>query len=149
VPAGLTAAGRLTADGRAAGRRLAAGLLTAAGLLALAVACVGIYGVVAYSMATRTHEIGVRIALGARLKDVINLVLSDGLRVVGVGIVVGIVSALALGRLLRTLLFGVVADDPSTIIGAVAVLVGSAMFACLVPGLRAGRINPVTALRAD
>lgn len=129
--------------------RMGAILFAALGMLALVVACVGIYGVVAYSMATRAQEMGIRIALGARLEDVVNLVLHDGLRVVAIGIVIGIIGALALGRLLRSLLFGVVPNDPSTMIGAVAVLIGFAAVACLAPAIRAGRIDPVSALRAD
>jgi predicted permease len=129
--------------------KMGAILFVALGVLALTVACVGIYGVVAYSMATRTQEMGIRIALGARMKDVLDLVLRDGMRVVSIGILVGVVSALALGRLIRSLLFGVVPNDLSTVIGAVAVLIGFAALACLAPAWRAGRIDPVTALRAD
>jgi predicted permease len=129
--------------------KMGAILFASLGILALAVACVGIYGVVAYSLATRTQEMGIRIALGARMKDVLDLVLRDGMRVVSVGILVGVVSALALGRLIRSLLFGVVPNDVSTMIGAVALLIAFAALACLAPAWRAGRIDPVTALRAD
>jgi predicted permease len=124
-------------------------LFGALGVLALLVACVGIYGVVAYSVAQRTHEMGVRCALGARAKDVVNLVLGDGMRVVAVGIVIGAVAALALGRVIHSLLFGVVANDVSTMLGAVAVIVAFASFACLIPAWRASRVDPASALRAD
>jgi putative ABC transport system permease protein len=92
---------------------------------------------------------GIRIALGARMRDIMDLVIRDGLRVVAAGIVIGVGSALALGRLIQSLLFGVVANDLSTIIGAVAVVVGCTMIACFAPALRAGRIDPVTTLRSE
>jgi putative ABC transport system permease protein len=129
--------------------RAGATLFSAFGLLALCVAAIGIYSVVAYAMSQRTHEMGVRLALGASLRDIVNLVVLDRMLVVGLGVAAGVAVALALGRFVTSLLFGVTASDPSTIIGAAALLIGLAIAASMLPALRAARIDPATALRAD
>jgi predicted permease len=129
--------------------RMGAILFAGLGLLALVVAAIGIYGVVAYSMSQRSHEMGVRIALGAQAKDIVDLVLASGLRVVIVGIVLGIGGALLLGRLVASQLFGVVPNDPSILIGAAVTMCAIAGAACLIPGWRAARVDPVTSLRSE
>jgi predicted permease len=129
--------------------RLGASLFTAFGLLALAVAVVGIYGTVSYGVNQRVHEFGVRIALGARITDVLHTVVGEGLRTVAIGVAIGIVLALAAGRLVGSLLYGVRAYDPLSIVSvAIALLVVGAA-AALVPAWRAARVDPVIALRAD
>ena len=129
--------------------RLGATLFAALGALALVVAAVGVYSVVAYGVSQRTNEMGVRIALGAQARDVVELVLSEGLRVVGSGIVLGAIVALALGRLVASLLFGVVPSDASVLIAAMTLLVSVGMIACAVPGWRAAKVDPATSLRAE
>jgi hypothetical protein len=129
--------------------KLGAVLFTAFGLLALIVAGVGVYSVIAYTVAQRTNEIGIRIALGARSGEIMDLVLGDGLRIVAIGIAIGIIAALALGRLVQSLLFGVSATDPSSMIAAAVTLCVLAGVACMVPALRASRVDPMVALRAD
>jgi putative ABC transport system permease protein len=129
--------------------RLGATLFTAFGVLALAVAGVGIYSVVAYGVSQRTSEMGIRVALGARTTDILDLVLADGLRLLAVGLAIGLVAALALGRFVSALLFGVVPYDPSILIGTAVILCLLGMGACAIPGWRAARIDPAAALRAD
>jgi predicted permease len=122
-------------------------LATAFGVLALGLAAIGLYGVMSYSVARRTSEIGLRAALGAQRGDVVRLVLTDGLRLVLIGLVVGLPLAMALMRLLRSQLHGVGTADPASIVGAVAVLVASAVAAVLIPASRASRVAPIVALR--
>ncbi len=129
--------------------RLGATLFTAFGLLALLVAAVGIYAVVAYTFAQRTHEMGVRIALGAQARDVFPLVLREGLAIVAVGVGIGILLTLALARLVASLLYGVSARDPLTLIGAALVLLVIAGAASLLPALRASRVDPMEVLRPE
>jgi putative ABC transport system permease protein len=129
--------------------RLGATLFTALGALALVVATIGVYSVVAYGVSQRTHEMGVRIALGAQRRDILDLILGDGLRVVAIGIGAGILASLLLGRYVASLLFGVVPQDPSALIVAVCLLSSAAAAACLVPGWRASRADPVASLRAE
>jgi ABC-type antimicrobial peptide transport system permease subunit len=129
--------------------RLGATLFTALGILALAVSSVGIYSVVGFGVSQRVHEMGIRMAVGARAQDIVDLVVGDGLRVLGIGIAIGIVVALASGRLVESLLFGVRSNDVSILIGTTAVLCAVSAIACLVPALRAARIDPVAALRSD
>jgi len=115
----------------------------------LFLAAVGLYGVLAYSVARRTREIGIRMALGAQIADVTRLILRQGLVLVAVGGVIGIAVALATGRVLRAYLFGVSSTDPVTFI-AVGLLLGAvALFACWLPARRATRVNPMEALRYE
>jgi putative ABC transport system permease protein len=130
-------------------RRLIMTLLGAFAVLALVLAGVGIYSVMAYAVGQRTHEIGVRIAIGASRGDVMRLVLRQTLWLAGAGVVVGIGAALALTRLMRTLLFEVPPGDPLTLTAVVAVLVGVALAAGYVPGRRASRVDPIEALRYE
>jgi putative ABC transport system permease protein len=117
--------------------------------IALLLAAVGIYGLIAYSVAQRTHEIGVRMALGAERGDVVRMVIRQGASLAGVGIVLGIGGALALTRLLKTMVFGIDVADPLTFalapLGSMLVV----LLATFVPAVRATRISPVTALRYE
>jgi putative ABC transport system permease protein len=117
--------------------------------VALILTMVGLYGVMSYSVAQRTNEIGIRLALGAQTRDVVSMVVMQGLRLVLVGLVVGLIGAFALTRLMSSLLFGVTTRDPLTF-AAVAVLLGLvALIACLLPALRATRVDPMDALRCE
>jgi putative ABC transport system permease protein len=124
-------------------------LLLAFALLAAALAAVGLYGVVAYSVAQRTREIGIRIALGARGADVLRLVLRQGMQLVLAGGLVGLAGSLALTRLMRGLLFDVSATDPLTFAAITLLLAGVASLACWLPARRAARLDPVVALRSE
>ena len=115
---------------------------------ALLLSAVGIYGVMAYLVAQRRREFGIRLALGAAGRDILGVVVGHGMRLVVVGLVVGIGAAAALSRLLEALLYGVTTTDPTSAL-AVAILAGVAVLACLIPALRATRVDPVIALRAD
>jgi putative ABC transport system permease protein len=124
-------------------------LLVAFAGLALAIAAVGIYGVLAYSVSQRTHEIGVRMALGAGQAEVMRLVVVKGMAVAGAGLVTGLVASVAARRVLASLLFGLEARDPLTLAGAAVALAGVALLACVVPAWRASRVDPVVALRSE
>ncbi|HMD48836.1 MAG TPA: ABC transporter permease [Bryobacteraceae bacterium] len=127
--------------------RMGAALFGIFGLLGMLLATIGIYGVMAYLVAQRTNEIGIRMALGARPGDVLRLVVGHGMRLVAVGIVAGVLSALVLTRWMRTLLFDVSPADPLTFVAVGLVLAAVAFLAGFVPALRAARIDPVLALR--
>ena len=104
---------------------------------------------IAYSVAQRTQEIGIRMAVGAQRRDVLELVLSGGLKLVALGIALGLTGAFALTRMLETMLFGVTAHDPVVFAGNAALLIVVAGVACAVPALRATRVDPIVALRAE
>jgi putative ABC transport system permease protein len=123
---------------------LLAGVFAAAALL---LACLGIYGVISYSVARRTNEIGIRIALGAQASQVSMLVMRQGVRPVCVGLLVGVAAALAAGQWIRSFLFGTEAHDPAAISAVVLLLLLVAALACWAPARRASRIDPMTALR--
>ncbi|MGD2154979.1 MAG: ABC transporter permease [Gemmatimonadales bacterium] len=129
--------------------RFSTTLMLAFAIVALLLAAVGIYGVIAYSVSRRTQEIGVRLAIGAERSDVLQLVLGQGMRLVGIGILVGVAAALALSRFLGSLLYGVGTTDVLTLIGVALLLVIVAVLACYVPARRAMRVDPVEALRYE
>jgi predicted permease len=129
--------------------RLFGRLFTAFGAAALVLALVGLYGVVAHATGQRTHEIGVRVALGARAADVRRLVLAGSARVVGASLLAGLVLAAALGRALASMLYGVSTTDLAVYAGATLALAAAALLAAWLPARRAARVDPVVALRAD
>jgi len=133
----------------AAPRRDNAILLGAFAAVALALAAVGLAGVIAYLVAQRTHEIGVRVAFGAGRGDVLRLVVGEGVRLVAIGVVIGLVGAVAATRVLAGMLFGVTATDPMTFVIVSAVLVVVALGAAVVPARRAARVDPMVALRYE
>jgi putative ABC transport system permease protein len=124
-------------------------LLSLFGLVALVMVSAGIYGVVSYSVAQRTHEIGVRIALGAQRRDVLRLVISHGMKQVLIGLALGLGGALALTRVMKSLLFGVSTTDPLTFVVIALLLMAIALLACLLPARRAMRVDPMVALRYE
>jgi putative ABC transport system permease protein len=117
--------------------------------VALLLAAVGIYGVISYSVVQRTHEIGIRAALGASTGSLLRMVLVNGLTLMLIGLVIGIAGSLAVTRLLSTLLFGVSARDPLTMAAVALVLAVVSIAACLIPALRAARVDPLVALRYE
>ncbi|MBV9886357.1 MAG: ABC transporter permease [Acidobacteria bacterium] len=132
-----------------ASRRFVMILLAVFAALALVLSSIGIYGVISYVVGQRTHEIGLRMALGARRGDVLRLVLANGVKMALTGIAVGIAAAIALTRLFETLIYGISATDPLTFSGVACILLLVAAAACLVPALRATRVDPIVALRHD
>ena len=117
--------------------------------LALVLAAIGIYGVMSYTVTARTREIGIRMALGARAVNVLSLVIKDGMKLTVAGLVIGVGGALALTRLMRTLLFDVTPTDPATFAAVAVLLFVVALFACFLPARRASGVDPVDALRHD
>jgi putative ABC transport system permease protein len=130
-------------------RRLTLVLLGIFSALALILAAIGIYGVMAYSVALRTQEIGIRMALGAQRQDVLRLVLGQGARIAFFGVAIGLATAAALARLLSSLLFSVSASDPVTFAAVAVLLIAVALLACYIPARRALRVDPIIALRYE
>jgi len=124
-------------------------VLTLFGGVAVLLAAVGIYGVLSYRVALRTSEIGIRMALGARPRDVVKTVLRQGMTLVAVGILLGLGGAVSLSHVLQGLLFGVSPNDPATLSGAALILAAVALLACWLPARRAARVEPLTALRYE
>jgi putative ABC transport system permease protein len=145
---GVASMDELLADSVAL-RRFSMLLLGVFAAVAVALACVGLYGVISYSVAQRTREIGLRVALGARPRDVLRLVLGRGLGLAGLGIVLGLAGGLAVTRVISSLLFGVGARDPLTFAAVAALLSLVALAACLFPARRATKVDPMVALRYE
>jgi putative ABC transport system permease protein len=124
-------------------------VLTAFAAISLMLAAIGVYGLLSYSVTQRIREIGVRMALGARPRDVLRLVVGEGMRLVAAGAAIGVAGALATSRLVSAMLFGVSAADPLTYGAVVTLLATVAFIACYIPALRAARVDPISALRAD
>jgi ABC-type antimicrobial peptide transport system permease subunit len=129
--------------------RLVARFSSFFGLLALVLACIGLYGLMAYEVTRRTREIGIRIALGAQAKDVLRSVVRQGLALALVGAAAGIGVALGVTRYLKSMLYDVHANDPFTIVAVVALLILVALAACFIPARRATKVDPMVALRCE
>jgi putative ABC transport system permease protein len=132
-----------------ADRRFALELLGVFATLALLLAAVGVYGVMSYSVSQRTHEVGVRVALGAQHADILRLALGEGIRIVAIGLGAGLVGAAVMTRVFRSMLFEVSPGDPATLLISSAILACVACFACYIPARRATRVDPLVALREE
>jgi putative ABC transport system permease protein len=132
-----------------ANRRFSLELLGVFATAALLLAAIGIYGVMAYSFSQRTHEVGVRVALGAQRLDILRMAVGEGMLVVAIGLVVGIAGAVAVTRVFRSTLFGVDATDPITLAVVAGILASVALLACYIPARRATRVDPLVALRVE
>jgi putative ABC transport system permease protein len=124
-------------------------MLTLFAGIAMVLAVLGIYGVVSYSVTQRSQEMGVRMALGAQRADVVRMVMREALVLAGGGAVIGLLGALAATTLIRGWLYGIERNDPATMAGAAAVLIVVALLASYLPAIRAARVDPVTAMRAE
>src|SRR4029077_10038382 len=132
-----------------ADRRFALVILAVFAGVALLLASIGIYGVMAYTFSQRTHEIGVRVALGAQRGDILRMALGEGMLLVAVGLGVGLIGAAIVTRFLRSMLFSVTATDPLTFVSIAVLLASVALFACFIPAQRATQVDPLVALRED
>ena len=124
-------------------------LSTVFGILALLLACLGLYGIAAYSVAARTREIGIRMALGARPAEVHRMVIRQGMRLAAIGIALGLAAALVVSRILASLLFGVSGADSLIYVGVSILLILVALAACYIPARRAAAVDPMIALRYE
>jgi putative ABC transport system permease protein len=124
-------------------------LLGSFGLLGLVLALVGVYGVISFAVTQRTHEIGIRMALGAQSSDLLRMVIGEGMLLAAAGIAAGALGALSLGRVLQSMLFEVKPTDPATFIGVALALAAAALAACYIPARRAAKVDPVVALRHE
>jgi predicted permease len=148
VTFGVASMDSIIADSMAA-RRFSMILLAVFAVLALLLSCVGIFGVISYVVTQRTHEIGIRIALGAQREDVLKLMLGEGMQMALAGVVVGLVASFFLTRLLTKMLYGVSATDPVTFAGVAVILTAVALAACYIPTRRAMGVDPMVALRYE
>jgi predicted permease len=131
------------------GPRVAAGMATTFGLLALVLATMGLYSVMMYVVSQRTREIGIRMALGASVRDVLRMIVSQGMRMVIIGLGLGLTGAFALTRVFASLLLGVGTTDPLTFVGVALLLFAIALLACWIPARRATKVDPLIALRQE
>jgi putative ABC transport system permease protein len=138
----------VVADSLAA-RRFSMILLGVFAALALLLSSIGIYGVISYVVGQRTHEIGIRMALGAQRSHVLRLMLGEGMKMALMGVAIGVAAALGLTQLMASMLFGVSATDPITFCGVALVLTSVALTACYIPARRAMRVDPMVALRYE
>jgi putative ABC transport system permease protein len=128
---------------------MAANVLGSFGVLALILAAIGIYGVMSYVVAGRTREIGLRMALGAQLRHVRQLILRQGMMLAGIGLILGLAVVFVLARFLTSMLYGVSPSDPVTFVGISFLLAMVALLACYLPARRAARIDPMIAIREE
>jgi predicted permease len=151
VPGVLVDVKRLSeqVDSTLAQERLLATLAGGFGILALTITCVGLYGLLGYAVSQRTKELGIRLALGAQPPRVVAMVLANGLRLVAVGIVLGVPAAWLASRSIEAMLFGLAPTDPPTIAGAIVTLIVAAQLAAYLPARRAARVDPLVALRHE
>jgi putative ABC transport system permease protein len=129
--------------------QFAAALAASLGILGLILAVVGVYGVISYAASQRTHEIGIRLALGAQPMQILKMIFRQGLIIVGAGVLFGALAAFAMARLVGNLLFGVPPSDLVTYVTASALLAIVALFACYIPARRAMKVDPMIALRYE
>ena len=137
------------AEGRLQQERVFAQAYTLFGVLALVLASIGLFGLMSYSVARRTNEIGIRMALGARAQDVLRLVMGESMMLVVIGLGIGLVTAVAASRLVATLLFGLAPTDAFTILGAITMMVLVSAMAGYLPARRAARVDPLVALHYE
>ncbi|HET9710607.1 MAG TPA: FtsX-like permease family protein, partial [Pyrinomonadaceae bacterium] len=119
------------------------------GALAMVLALLGVFSVINYSTSRRTREIGIRLALGAQRRDILKLIMNEGLFIVGVGVVIGLLAAIAGGRLIASLMFGNSGADAAVYVAISVLLIAVAMFACFIPAYKATKVNPNDALRHE
>jgi putative ABC transport system permease protein len=136
-------------DHAVAPRRLITYLLAAFSMMALTLSAMGLYGVIAYSVGQRTREIGIRLAVGAQRRDVMGLIVGEGLKTTAIGVVLGVVAALLVTHVLKSLLFGVTATDSFVLVSNIIILFAVALLACVIPARRAARVDPTAALRCE
>jgi putative ABC transport system permease protein len=132
-----------------ADRRFSLELLGVFAAVALLLAAIGIYGVMSYSFSQRAHEVGIRIALGAQRLDILRMALGEGMRIVVIGLALGLVGAAIMTRFFRSMLFGIEPTDPMTFLSVSTILAAIALFACYIPAKRATRVDPLVALREE